>query len=362
MKAKPSTVALVAVVVGVVVAASIDSLAGHSASHSPVSDAVPRQPTTGPRPALRVPGLEASGTIVFGGHIEGRSVVHGLLVSAPRTPSRQVVDVGIRSARSGDARIRVIAERLSLGPGVGSPSGERIAVWAWNPSRPAVDGIYARDAAGGALGRVTTAPRGRLQQPLGYSPDGSRILFYQANRDHRAGSLYVVQANGTHRVRLTPRGMTSWCCYLGSPAGWSPHGQIAFAAFAPGARGHAGESAVYVAKADGSRPRRITPTIAWTTTARWSPDGRWIVFDQVDGPRGAHDLFVVHPDGTGVRMIRSATGETGSCCAQWSPDSRSLIYASGPANHRTDLWTVNIDGTGVRRLTHNASNQADAPA
>ena len=89
---------------------------------------------------------------------------------------------------------------------------------------------------------------------------------------------------------------------------------------------------------------------AWTTTARWSPDGRWIAFDQVNRPGGAHDLFLVHPDGTGLRMIPTATGDNGSCCAQWSPDSRSLIYASGPSNRDTHLWTVNIDGTGVRRL------------
>ena len=105
---------------------------------------------------------------------------------------------------SKDTRIRVTAERLTLGPGVGTPSGERFALWASNSSRPAADGIYTRDAEGGALGRVTTTPRGRLQQPLAYSPDATRLLFYQANRDRRAGSLYVVHANGTDRIRLTP--------------------------------------------------------------------------------------------------------------------------------------------------------------
>ena len=106
--------------------------------------------------------------------------------------------------------------------------------------------------------------------------------------------------------------------------------------------------------ADGSRPRRITPMAAWITTARWSPDGRWIAFDQVNRPGGAHDLFLVHPDGTGLRMIPTATGDNGSCCAQWSPTSTSLIYASGPSNRDTALWIVKIDGTRVRRLAHDA--------
>jgi len=346
--------AVAAVVGAVAAAAAIDSLTGHSTSRSPVSDAGAPPPTTALRPSLPAAPrpVETGGTLVFGRHVERSGVVHGSLVSGPREPGLQVVDVGIRSGRSGNARIRVTAMRLSLGPAVGSPSGERIAAWAWNPSRPALAGIYARDAAGGALGRVTTTPRGRLQQPLGYSPDATRILFYQQNRDHRAGTLYVVQANGTHRVRLTPTGTTSWCCSLGSPASWGPHGRVAFAAFAPGAAGRDGESAVYVANGDGSRARRITPTTAWTTAARWSPDGRWIAFDQVDRPSGAHDLFLVHPDGTGLHRIVSATGENGSCCAQWWPDSRSLIYASGPSNRASDLWTIRIDGTDARRLAH----------
>jgi Tol biopolymer transport system component len=246
----------------------------------------------------------------------------------------------------------VTTERLSLGPGVGTPSGERFALWAWNLSRPALDGIYSRDAAGGALGRITTAPRGRLQQPLGYSPDGARLLFYQADRGRRAGSLYVVEANASDRVRLTPRGMTSWCCELGSPASFGPRGQIAFAAFLPGAAGRHGASAVYVANGDGSRPRRITPATAATTTARWSPDGRWIAFDQADRPNGAHDLFLVHPNGSELHRIPTATGASGSCCAQWSPNSRSLVYASGPSNADTHLWIVNIDGSRIRRLAH----------
>jgi hypothetical protein len=353
MRAKLSTVAVIAVVGGVVVAAAIDSLNGHSASSPPGTAAVHTRPATAPR----APGpAQTGGAIVFGRHVETGRVAPGSLVVTPGEPGRQVVvDVGIRPNPPGDAGIRVIAERLRLGPAVGTPSGERIALWASSPSRPGMDGIYSRAAAGGALGRITRSPAGRLQQPLGYSPDAARLLFFQAGRDPRVGGIYVVQANGTGRIRLTPPGATSWCCYLGSPAGWGPDGEIAFAAFAPGAAGRDGHGAVYVANADGSGLRRITPTTAWATTARWSPDGRWIVFDQADRPGGAHDLFLVHPDGTGLHRIPTATGAGGSCCAQWSADGRSLIYASGMANLDPHLWTVHIDGSGLRELTDDVS-------
>ncbi len=278
MRAKLSTVAVIAIVGGVVVAALLDSLNGHFASHPPASAG---PPASAPR---------ATAQVQSGG-------------SATAT----LVDVGVRSHRIGGPRIRVIAERLRFGPGIGAASGERIAMWAWNPSRPAVDGIYTRDAAGGALERVTVSPRGRVQTPLAYSAGGIGILFYQDGRNHGAGALYVVRADATHRVRLTPPGMTSECCDLGHPAAWGPDGRVAFAAFAAGAAGRGGRSALYVANADGSRPRRITPEAARITAPRWSPDGRFIAFDRIDRPGGADDLFVVHPNGTGLHAVTGAT-------------------------------------------------------
>ncbi len=281
MRAKLSTLAVVAVVGGVAAAAAVDSLNGHFASHPPAAVST--------RSATRA---------------RGRIVVRPVHTGARAMPT--LVDVGIRSHRLGDTRIRVIAERLRFGPGIGSPSGERIAMWAWSPSRPAVDGIYTRDAAGGALERVTDTPAGRRQTPLAYSAGGAAILFYQQGRDHGAGALYVVRADATHRVRLTPPGMTSECCDLGHAAAWGPAGRVVFAAFAPGAAGRGGTSALYVADADGSRPRRITPEGARIATTRWSPDGRFIAFERVAGPSGAHDLFVVHPDGTALHVSHPA--------------------------------------------------------
>jgi dipeptidyl aminopeptidase/acylaminoacyl peptidase len=282
VRAKLSTVAVVAVVGGVAAAALIDSLNGHSGSPSPA-------------PAQAVTGSTAS----------GQGQTHGEIVSG-------LVDVGIRSHRPGGTRIQVIAERLRFGPGIGSPSGERIAMWAWNPARPDLDGIYTRDAAGGALERITTAPAGRMQTPLAYSAGGTSILFAQEGPDHGAGALYIVRADATHRVRLTPPGMTSGCCDLGHPEALGPDGRVAFAAFAAGAAGRGGTSALYLADADGSRVRRITPEGARIATVRWSADGRWITFDRVDGPAGAHDLLRVRPDGTGLHVTAPADGAASS--------------------------------------------------
>lgn len=348
--------AVFVVVGGVVGAAAVDSLTGRSAPRSPAATTAPPHIVVRVHTAAATGAAgRADGTILFGRRMQSAPVMPGLLIATREEPAPQVVDVGIRPARPAGARIRVTRARLRLGLAVGTPSGERIALWAWNPSRPGVDGIYSRAAQGGTLGRITRAPWGLLQQPLAYSPDGARLLFAQARPGGRGGSLAVVGANGTGRIRLTPPGTTSWCCELGAPGGFGPGGRIAFAAFAPGAPGRAGASAVYVADAGGARPRRITPTLAWATAARWSPDGRWIAFDQADRPGGAHDLFLVHPSGSGLHVIPTAAGGRGSCCPQWAADSRSLVYAAGPPSRDPTLWSVNVDATGVDRLTGDAS-------
>ena len=69
--------------------------------------------------------------------------------------------------------------------------------------------------------------------------------------------------------------------------------------------------------ANGGQRRRITAWGQWTTSARWSPDARWIAFDEVNRPHGDHDLFLflVHPDGLGTRLIahsRQAIGDVAS--------------------------------------------------
>ncbi|MGH3426676.1 MAG: hypothetical protein ACRDQZ_03775 [Mycobacteriales bacterium] len=54
----------------------------------------------------------------------------------------------------------------------------------------------------------------------------------------------------------------------------------------------------------------------------------------------------------GPRQPGGVGGLRPGCCADWSPNGRELLYQSGPDERHLDLYTLNIDGTGVRRLTH----------
>src|SRR5215469_11252393 len=98
----------------------------------------------------------------------------------------------------------------------------------------------------------------------------------------------------------------------------------------------------------------------------WSPDGQWIAFSSDrDAKPGAFPgsweqlqstgIYIVHPDGTGLRRLTRVGGFAGS--PVWSADSRRVLYyetdevgaylAKYPAGSRTEIVATDI-ATGER--------------
>ncbi|KAG2303511.1 hypothetical protein Bca52824_032162 [Brassica carinata] len=109
---------------------------------------------------------------------------------------------------------------------------------------------------------------------------------------------------------------------------------------------------------------------AWTDTmCSWSPDGEWIAFasDRESPGSGSYEMFLIHPNGTGLRkLIQSGTGGRTNHPI-FSPDSKSIVFTSdyagisaepisNPHHYQPygDIFTVKLDGSNLRRLTHNS--------
>jgi TolB protein len=123
---------------------------------------------------------------------------------------------------------------------------------------------------------------------------------------------------------------------------WSPDGRrIAYL------EGSLGGAPLTVVNADGTGKQQLTgPLMVDLGSPSWSPDGRTLAFTGRGG-----DIYVVHAEGSGLRKLTAGPGwDVG---ARWSPDGRRILFLSSRDVHReTDLFVMNADGSGQRNLTH----------
>ncbi len=110
-----------------------------------------------------------------------------------------------------------------------------------------------------------------------------------------------------------------------------------------------------VVNPDGSALRRLGIS-GDLTGPRWSPDKSRIAYLLGYGP--AADLWVVNSDGSGARRLTS-TPNIGEADPRWSPDGRTLAYTrTADGNHdgqldtrdTSEVWLVGADGANPRRL------------
>ncbi|KAK7410619.1 hypothetical protein VNO78_01556 [Psophocarpus tetragonolobus] len=109
---------------------------------------------------------------------------------------------------------------------------------------------------------------------------------------------------------------------------------------------------------------------AWTDTmCNWSPDGEWIAFasDRHDPGSGSFQLYLIHPNGTGLRKLFQSGSGGRTNHPYFSPDGKSLTFTtdyagisaepiSNPHQYQPygEIFIIRLDGSGLKRLTHNS--------
>ena len=118
---------------------------------------------------------------------------------------------------------------------------------------------------------------------------------------------------------------------------WSPDGAlIAFAS-------NRGSGGIYVVRPDGSGIRRITPTTG--KAPEWSPDGRELAFEAADG------LRVVSSTGENERLlVPVTTTDEYSLWPAWSPDGRRIAFVREVSDGSRAVFVVRRLGGTPRRL------------
>jgi TolB protein len=205
-----------------------------------------------------------------------------------------------------------------------SPDGKRLA---YTP--PQEGGIWTFDVSSGHRVRISF---GEYDSSPAWSPDGKRIAF--AGED----GVFVSDADGRDTRRLTSLQAA------GTPV-WSPDAKtIAVPDSSPSSR-------LLLLPARGGKPRRV---IRGAQDAAWAPDGGSLAFT---ARRGGHwDLFVARGDGSHPRRLTFGASGADAADPRWTPAGDRVVFqrfgAHAPGElELSEIWSVEPDGSGLREVT-----------
>jgi len=216
------------------------------------------------------------------------------------------------------------------------PTKDEICFMSYTNNRPRVylfDLQTGRQSVLGDFEGMTFAPR--------FSPDGSSVIMSLAQG---SGSDIVVMHLGTRAAqRLTNSGAidTSPC--------YSPDGsQIVFNSDRDGTQ------QLYIMNASGGGVRRISFGSGRYATPVWSPRGDLIAFTHFGGEVGNFSIGVMHPDGSGERMLTESWEVEGPTFA---PNGRVMMFqretraldARG-AGYSSRLVSIDVTGFNERPI------------
>jgi Tol biopolymer transport system component/subtilisin-like proprotein convertase family protein len=172
-----------------------------------------------------------------------------------------------------------------------------------------------------------------------------KILF-RTNRDGNY-QLYVMNQDGTSPTRLTDPTLYH------QSFSWSPNGQkIAFSVDVVGSNSWD----IFVMDANGSNRVNITHDIKYQDTFGWSPDSTKLAFEtDRDGP---YALWWMNIDGTGLTRLTNTGGAERA--PAWSPNGQKIAFLSyiNSVNSKLDIWSINPDATGLVNLTQSSQSES----
>ena len=204
--------------------------------------------------------------------------------------------------------------RLYLGTGVGS-SGSFI-----------LHGVAEMSVAGGEP-KIIGASTSTDMIAVDLSRDGSDLLVVEGQGAPPRGPLRSVPVLGGSPRRLAES--------VAETAAWSNTGRML-------AYNNLGD--LFIAKADGSEPRKMLTVGGDIRHIAWSPDDSHLRFDSSEsaGTVGQQSEWEVAVDGTGLhRLFEGWHNPPDECCGKWTADGKYFVFQS-----EGQIWA--LAGSGGR--------------
>ena len=193
-------------------------------------------------------------------------------------------------------------------------------------------------------------------RPVGamWNRGGTHLVFtadslYRDERRYGASQVFTVALDGTVR-RLTTDGEVNYTNARFSPDGrWILYTrQLSTDAVIRRKLNHGGATDLAVIAADGGTERVLTGEWDYLpSNAVWSPDGRYVYF--TGGVGGAVHLFRVSPNGGPVEQVTK--GERRITGLSFDREFKRIAYTVGLIESPAEIYSANVDGSNERQLT-----------
>jgi TolB protein len=210
---------------------------------------------------------------------------------------------------------------------------------------------------GGTGQRQVTHPRrGFVTTEPDWSPKATWIAYHREKVETQHSRLFKIRLNGSNRKYLS--GTCTGNCLGDSVPAWSPGGRIAFLRESCSV-GSDNLQSIYVMRADGTHPRRITHKGVRCErrhryadlAAQWAPGGKRLAIERIDHKREKRAIFTVRIDGSGLQRITPWRMDAAS--PDWSPNGRWITFRSQEQSEtRGNILLVHPDGSAMHRITH----------
>ncbi|MGQ0538642.1 MAG: S9 family peptidase, partial [Gemmatimonadaceae bacterium] len=227
-----------------------------------------------------------------------------------------------------------------------SPDGRRIALAS---DKYGSYDIWIANVLSGEVHRLTNDP---LYEGFpSWTPDGRKVVYVRLDERWLDHDVLEIDASG---VATRPRSIVSDRDFFdygaGSTFGYpliSPDGtSLVF-------RSHrSGWINYWIVPMAGGTARPLAPEAANQSGARWSPDGKSILYTALWN--GTQDLRVVNVSGGAPRQVVAPSGLGMVANAEWSPNGAFISYTLESPVDPADLYVIPSGGGTAKRLTNSA--------
>jgi eukaryotic-like serine/threonine-protein kinase len=171
-------------------------------------------------------------------------------------------------------------------------------------------GIAQVSITGGEPVRIPAASA--AASPLNVSQDGAEVLVKETQGTGGMGQFWSLPILGG-----SPRQLGN---IVGIDGAWSPDGGMLV---------YARRNELFLARSDGTEPRKLLSLTGDSYSLAWSLDGSELRFNVVDSKTGESSLWGVSAQGTNLHpLLPGWHNPAHECCGKWTADGKYFVFQS----------------------------------